>query len=360
MKLVLKLDNIIELKTEKDIDSLIELNSSLDKSDKVRIKADFRKGYFKGLFLLDNKYENNSYSLDSILSYALYYNSYSSWQNRVLYLAELWTKPELSDELKYSILKLIREKLFSIARSNNYQRVNFNVREIEENKKLVEWLVNEEIGALNLSRLEDWYLFELGHNEMKEFLKHDLKLESNYKIIKVSVEDMHKYSIPIRDQIKEISIFEKMEDQFKTSLDGLINDYVYDNHVSYDNQASLNRFYEAMVVIKQDFNEATKIVDETVVGYSLYYLSYDLKRGLGCYLEDLYIQEKYRRNGLGTFLWFRVIDDCLNNLNANFMQWSVLAWNQPAIELYFKYKSINLTDIYKLNLYRFTTDKIYA
>ena len=50
---------------------------------------------------------------------------------------------------------------------------------------------------------------------MKEFLEHDLKLESNSKITKmrVEVEDTSKYPIPIRDQIKEIS-----KDQFKIEM----------------------------------------------------------------------------------------------------------------------------------------------
>ena len=55
-----------------------------------------------------------------------------------------------------------------------------------------------------------------------------------------------------------------------------------------------------------------------MIGYAVYYFNYEMERGRGCYLEDLYIQEKYRRMGLGTLLWREVIEDCLKNYNANF------------------------------------------
>ena len=256
-------------------------------------------------------------------------------------------------------MKAIKEKLFFICRQQDYQRINININKVEKNENLIKLLLSEKIGALDLTKDEDWLLFEMGLNEMKSFLNQKPTLTSNFKVIKVN--DMNKYGNQIRDLIRELSIFEKLEEQFKNSIDSMIRDYAYEKHVSYDGSTHLNRFYEAMVMIKEELNETTNVVDEVVVGFAVYYLNFEIKRGRGSYLEDLYIQEKYRKNGLGTYLWHRVTEDCFMNHKVNFMQWSVLKWNSNAIQLYLKYKAVNLTySDDHLNLFRFTTEIIYS
>ena len=109
------------------------------------------------------------------------------------------------------------------------------------------------------------------------------------------------------------------------------------------------RLYEAMVMLNKE---------NKTVGFAIYYTIYNLKSGIGFYLEDLFIQEAFRHRGLGTSLWKRVADDCVK-LKGNYMQWAVLGWNTPAINFYYKFKSINLTETEKLNLFRFLTHQIY-
>jgi ribosomal protein S18 acetylase RimI-like enzyme len=349
-----------EVQNEYDVNILIELGKrtvDLIESDGERLKSDFKKGYFRAFLVLPNS-SKTDYSIDSVLGYFTCYNSYSSWQNRVLYIGDFWLSKSVrsNDQLHLSIMTETRNTLFLICRQNDYQRINMNVKHLSENESLINLLLSDHLGAFNLSKDEDWFLFEMRTNEMNSFLNNKPTVSPSFKVIKV--DNINKYCHQIRDLIKEIAIFEKLEEQFKTSAESMIRDYKHVNHESYDGSIShLNRFYEAMVVIKED--EVTQ--EQSVIGYSIYYFNYDMKRGRGSYLEDLYIQEKYRQNGLGTFLWRQVIEDCLINHHASFMQWSVLEWNKPAIELYLKYKSVNLTNSDdRLNLYRFVTEKIYS
>lgn len=349
-----KLDKVLDITNEKDIDTLVKL---VDRSLHERVKADFAKGYFKGFFVVESNVESigENFNIESILSYVLHYDSYSTWQSRVLYVSDIWIKSNLSDEHKFEILKIIKEKLFFTAREYNSQRINLNLKYSMENKTLCDSLVSKEIGAINLTKNEDWLIFELGENEMMEFIQNAKPLEetdSQFKILKVA--DIKKYGPHIRNLIRDLAIYEKMEDQFQLDLNNFLNDYEYQEFHSFDNKKISSRFYEAMVILNR--NE----IGEEVIGFAIYYKNYEVNRGRGMYLEDLFIREKYRGRGLGTALWCRVIEDSLKNFQTKFMQWSVLGWNKSAICFYLKYKSRNLTEIDHLNLYRFVTENIYS
>ncbi|PKR82156.1 GNAT family N-acetyltransferase [Brumimicrobium salinarum] len=75
--------------------------------------------------------------------------------------------------------------------------------------------------------------------------------------------------------------------------------------------------------------------DGEIRGMALYYISYSTWRGRSLYLEDLYIQPKYRRGGIGQKLFNRLIEEA-ENLNVKRMDWQVLDWNEPAIQFYKK------------------------
>ncbi|RNA26573.1 GNAT family acetyltransferase [Brachionus plicatilis] len=333
------ISKIITIESKVHIDIISELNHNrLENIDNNRLLNDLTNQFFNGFFMLRSNPGGNL-TKDDVDAYVLFYNSYSSWQNRTIHLIDLWFRPTLNDSEKFSILKDLKSKLFEYARENYLNRVNYHLVENEKNKKLISWIQHEKLGALNLSKLEDWLIYEMDLEGMKNFISIDSKMPENYKIIKV--DDINQFCMQIHDLIHEISIFEKMEDQFKLSVEGLTRDY------NYLDEKKLNRFYETMIVLNDK---------DEVVGYTIYYKIYELKRGVGCYLEDLYIQEKYRRKGLGGALWKKLVKDCLEKFRANFMQWTVLAWNTPAIDFYHKSGAKNLEN---LSLFRFPTNKIY-
>ena len=76
--------------------------------------------------------------------------------------------------------------------------------------------------------------------------------------------------------------------------------------------------------------------DGKIVGYALYFHNFSTflsRRGL--YLEDLYVQPDLRGSGLGTALLRRVAAIAVERQCGRF-EWSVLDWNQTAIDFYTK------------------------
>lgn len=72
-----------------------------------------------------------------------------------------------------------------------------------------------------------------------------------------------------------------------------------------------------------------------IVGFVLYYISYSTWKGKCLYLEDFYIQPQYRRSGIGSLLFDKLVEICKTEGYAR-MDWQVLEWNQLAIDFYEK------------------------
>jgi GNAT superfamily N-acetyltransferase len=70
-----------------------------------------------------------------------------------------------------------------------------------------------------------------------------------------------------------------------------------------------------------------------IVGFALYYFSYSTWKGKALYLEDIYIKPDYRKNGIGSLLFDKVVGEAKIQ-KVKRMDWQVLEWNQPAIAFY--------------------------
>jgi GNAT superfamily N-acetyltransferase len=84
--------------------------------------------------------------------------------------------------------------------------------------------------------------------------------------------------------------------------------------------------------------------DSQIVGYALFFHTFSTflsRRGL--YLEDLYVQPALRGSGLGTALLQRVAAIAVERRCGRF-EWSVLDWNQRAIDFYTKMGATVLPD----------------
>ena len=70
------------------------------------------------------------------------------------------------------------------------------------------------------------------------------------------------------------------------------------------------------------------------VGFALYHTMFSTFIGkTGIYLEDLYIRPEYRSHGVGTSLLKHLAGIAVEN-NYCRLDWSVLTWNQSAIDFY--------------------------
>lgn len=79
--------------------------------------------------------------------------------------------------------------------------------------------------------------------------------------------------------------------------------------------------------------------EQKVVGFALYYTSYSTWKGRCLYLEDFYVLPEYRRGGIGSELFQRVVD-VARERGVKRMDWQVLDWNEPAISFYKKHDAV--------------------
>ncbi len=69
-------------------------------------------------------------------------------------------------------------------------------------------------------------------------------------------------------------------------------------------------------------------------GFALFFANYSTFLGRpGLYLEDLYVKPEWRGRGIGKSLLLHLAR-LANARGCGRMEWSVLDWNQPAIEFY--------------------------
>jgi GNAT superfamily N-acetyltransferase len=75
-------------------------------------------------------------------------------------------------------------------------------------------------------------------------------------------------------------------------------------------------------------------VDGTVVGISVWFKNFSTWLGRhGIYLEDLYVTPEHRGEGHGKALLATLARRCVDRGYGR-LEWSVLDWNQPAIDFY--------------------------
>jgi predicted N-acetyltransferase YhbS len=115
--------------------------------------------------------------------------------------------------------------------------------------------------------------------------------------------------------IHELAIFERAPEQHTVSVDEL--------------REHLKKPTFAAFVAEQD---------SEVRGLALAYEIYSTWKGPALYLEDIIVQESYRRNRIGSALFKKVLEYTLEKGYAR-LGWQVLNWNTPAIEFYKKYQA---------------------
>lgn len=122
----------------------------------------------------------------------------------------------------------------------------------------------------------------------------------------------------IHGLISELALYEKAPDEVTNTVEKLAVDLFVD------------RVCEALVVETEE---------QQVVGFALHYESYSTWKGRCLYLEDFYVQPEFRRGGIGSRLFTRVVE-IARERGAKRMDWQVLDWNEPAIEFYKKHDAL--------------------
>jgi len=70
------------------------------------------------------------------------------------------------------------------------------------------------------------------------------------------------------------------------------------------------------------------------VGFAIYFFNFSSFMGKpGIYIEDIYVKENYRGNGIGKAI-FKYIGKIAKENDCGRIEWSVLNWNKPSINFY--------------------------
>jgi len=77
-------------------------------------------------------------------------------------------------------------------------------------------------------------------------------------------------------------------------------------------------------------------VKGVVYGMAIYYIRFSTWKGQRMYLEDIYVTEEMRGEGLGRLLFDQLIIEAREKEFKGIV-WQVLEWNTPAIDFYKKY-----------------------
>lgn len=134
--------------------------------------------------------------------------------------------------------------------------------------------------------------------------------------------------------IKELSIYEKLFDQFVNNEE-MMEKFLFGE----------KRYAEVLIA---EYNS-------DAVGFALFFHNYSTFVGKpGIYLEDLFVIPDLRGKGIGKKLFLEVVK-IAKKRNCGRLEWSVLNWNTPAINFY---KSMNAVPMDEWTVYRLTEDKI--
>ena len=113
--------------------------------------------------------------------------------------------------------------------------------------------------------------------------------------------------------IKELAVYEKMENDVVATAAGL-------------RESLLSGSASAKALIVS--------LDDKPVGYAVFFYNYSTWLGKnGLYLEDLYITRKHRGCGAGKAA-LRYLARLAVDQGCGRFEWSVLDWNEPAIQFY--------------------------
>ena len=136
-------------------------------------------------------------------------------------------------------------------------------------------------------------------------------VNENYKIRPAELSDVNEILI----LIKELADYEL-----------LLNEVVATEEMLKDTLFGENSSVEVLLA----YNE------NKVFGFALYFKTYSTFLGRpGIYLEDLFVREFARGKGIGEAL-LRRIAKCAIEMGGGRLEWSVLNWNESAINFYKK------------------------
>jgi ribosomal protein S18 acetylase RimI-like enzyme len=130
--------------------------------------------------------------------------------------------------------------------------------------------------------------------------------------MKVSIRRAIENDFPqIIDLFQEFALFEKIPEKMINSANKMVSEKEYFN----------------CFIAETDNKE--------IIGYAAVFFSYHTWSGKSLYMDDLYVKEKYRKNGIGKRL-LDVVIEFARKEKCGKVRWQVSNWNKDAQDFYKK------------------------
>jgi GNAT superfamily N-acetyltransferase len=109
--------------------------------------------------------------------------------------------------------------------------------------------------------------------------------------------------------IKEFAVFQKTPEKVSITLEQMM---------------TAENFFQCFIA---------ETADKKIIGFASFYLVYNSWSGKGLYLDDLYVTDAFRTQGIGKKLLEAIIE-LAKEEHCKKLRWQVSKWNSDAIDFY--------------------------